>query len=117
MSAAGSDPSVARRAQLLADRASEVLDALARGDLAALDAHFYSSLGRSFARVLAENPALAYREAAKVVPEPSVVMLFRAVLRSLGADPEEIEAALEGLRAGDGSRFLEAAERALARLH
>ena len=95
------------------EHVARVLDSLARGALAVLDAHFYSTLGLSFPQALAADPALAYSEAAKVMPESMVRTVLRAVLRSLGADPEEIEAALEGLRAGDGSRFLELAARAV----
>ena len=97
----------------LADYLDDVLSRLAGGALASLNAYFYLTLGRSFTQAAVEDPPRAYREATRVMPEGMVRLVFRAMLRSLGASPGEVEAALEALRAGDGSRFLNVAERAL----
>ena len=87
--------------------ARKALATMASGALATLDAHFYTASGRPFYQVVLEDPAAAYREASRVIPESMVRLLFKELLRRLsqGAAPYEIDEALRRLEEGDGSKF------------
>lgn len=96
----------------IVEHITRVLDRLAKGSLMVLDAHFYRSRGMSFPQAMVVDPAGAYAEASRVLPESMIAMMFKLVLKSLGFSIIEVEGAVEQLRRGDSSAFLSLVSRA-----